>query len=230
MSTFSARAAARVLGAAAGAGAEFVSPADFTAAVGSDQPEASPPRPVHLALHFVGDDAAAPLLLAAAEREEGVLGTYLLPVDRPESVTVAPVLRKLGHSIGAWLTSDGLAQETDATQCVSEFAERLRSSGIRELKLVATNAEGDAEELSALCRRTGVESWASGSRCGGPEARQSLYHVSDGKAGWTLACTSPAYAIGSATPNQLTGDFLTWTCDASARGTCIYSLTADLYG
>lgn len=230
MSTYSARAAARVLGAATTAGAEFVSAADFAEAVGSDQPESSLRRPVHLAVHFVGDDLAAPVILATAEREEGVLGAYLFPVDRPESVTVASVLRRLGHSIGAWLTPEALTQEAEATQGLADFAERLRSTGIRDLKLVATSSEENADGLLSLCRRAGIESWVSGSSCGGAEARRPLYHVSDGRAGWTLECTSPAYTIASAAPSKLTGDFLTWTCDASARDTCIYSLTTDLYG
>lgn len=230
MSTYSARAAARVLGAANVAGAEFVSPRDFIAAVGSDQPEPDLRSPAHLAVHFVGDDTAAPLILAAAEREEGVLGVYLLPVDRPESVTTAPVLRKLGHSIGAWLAPETLACEPEATRSLADFAERLRPSGIRDLKLIATNAEGGASALSALCEKTGIQAWTSGASCGRLEARQPLYHVSDGRAGWTLDCTSPTYTMGSAAANRLTSEFLAWTCDAAARGTCLYSLTTDLYG
>lgn len=245
MSSLNARAAARVIGAAVTAGAVPVSPAELLEAALSSGPRSPAPDELpaaaHLVAHFVGEDPAAPLLLGAAEWEQGLRGTYLLPLhaeNHATAVVVAQALRRMGHHIGAWIRRDAIAQ---ADAALASLREALDTASLPSLQVLgvpappAAEAAGESEDglagtLGTLCERSEIPCWVAGHRFGARGAGVTLFHVSDSPAGWTLDCTAGPYRVTAAAPGDLTAHLLAVMCDFAARGSCLYTLATDLYG
>ncbi len=266
----SARVAARVLGAAVTAGAEFVSPSAFVKRLRTASPPtasvAPVPPPAHLVVHFIENDIAAPLMLGAAERDAGVRGTYLIPTrdsenhpdaaDHRRMAVVAYALGRMGHLTGGWVPQELLADRDQAAASLGALFAVLRAEGVDTIDAVGISGEQpdlgfkpptagvgtsdtgsdfsgelgtDERVLANLCEDVGAPCWIAGASCGAEELVRPLFHTQDASSGWTLDCTAPAYRMASVDAGRLSIDFLPLVSDAAARGSCLYTLTPDLY-